>query len=67
MAKKQFGTTDALGKTMLLKDGDQFVPYAVTGVAKNARKILLLNSMFYSHSKYPKKKMPIMKTGLTFS
>ena len=34
MAKKQFGTTDALGKTMLLKDRRQFVPYKVTAVAK---------------------------------
>jgi putative ABC transport system permease protein len=38
MAKKQFGTTDALGKTILFKDSfeksAQFVPYTVTGVAK---------------------------------
>lgn len=34
MAKKQFGTTDILGKTILLKDDSVFVPYAVTGVTK---------------------------------
>jgi putative ABC transport system permease protein len=35
MAKKQFGTKDALGKTLMMKDGeDKFVPYSVTGVAK---------------------------------
>lgn len=35
IARKQFGTTDALGKTILIKDNDnKFVPYAVTGVAK---------------------------------
>ena len=35
MAKRQFGTTDALGKIISLKDADKFIPYAVTGVAKN--------------------------------
>jgi len=35
MAKKQFGTRDALGKIIMMKDReDKFVPYAVTGVAK---------------------------------
>lgn len=35
MAKKQFGTRDALGKIIMMKDrDDNFVPYAVTGVAK---------------------------------
>ena len=38
MAERQFGTTDALGKTILFKDfyekTDQFVPYTVTGIAK---------------------------------
>jgi len=33
-AKKYFGSTDAMGKTMLLKMNDQFSPYTVTGVAK---------------------------------
>jgi putative ABC transport system permease protein len=33
-AKKYFGNTAALGKTMLLRTDDQFVPYTVTGVAK---------------------------------
>jgi putative ABC transport system permease protein len=33
-AEKQFGTTDAIGKIVMLKDNDAFVPYAVTGVAK---------------------------------
>jgi putative ABC transport system permease protein len=33
-AKKQFGTVQALGKTILLKDKDKFQPYTVTGVAK---------------------------------
>jgi putative ABC transport system permease protein len=33
-AKRQFGTTDALGKIVLLKNNDQFVPYTVTAVAK---------------------------------
>lgn len=35
MAMQQFGTTDALGKTMLFKKEDKFEPYTVTGVAKN--------------------------------
>ncbi len=39
MAEQHFGTTDALGKTLLVKDsfgeGSQFVPYTVTGVSKN--------------------------------
>jgi len=33
-AKKYFGSTAALGKTMLLRTNDQFAPYTVTGVAK---------------------------------
>ncbi|MBC7936615.1 MAG: ABC transporter permease [Rhizobacter sp.] len=33
-AKKQFGTTDANGKIVMLKEGDVFVPYKVTAVAK---------------------------------
>ncbi|MBS1933628.1 MAG: ABC transporter permease, partial [Bacteroidetes bacterium] len=35
IAKKQFGTTDAIGKTILLRDGDKFSPYKITAVAKN--------------------------------
>lgn len=35
IAKRQFGTTDAVGKTIFFRDGDGFTPYAVTGVAKN--------------------------------
>ncbi|RDB05402.1 ABC transporter permease [Runella aurantiaca] len=39
MAEQHFGTTDALGKTLLVKDSfgeaSQFEPYTVTGVAKN--------------------------------
>lgn len=34
-AKKQFGTTDALGKNVLIKEDSTFVPYQVTAVAKN--------------------------------
>lgn len=34
MAKRQFGTTDALGKTILIKDENKFESYVVTGVAK---------------------------------
>jgi len=33
-AKKQFGTTDAVGKTILVKNDSTFVPYTVTAVAK---------------------------------
>jgi putative ABC transport system permease protein len=33
-AKKQFSTTDAAGKIMLLRDEENFVPYTVTAVAK---------------------------------
>jgi len=36
IAKKQFGTTDALGKIMMLKEDSAFVPYKVTAVAKRA-------------------------------
>ncbi|MFT3826571.1 MAG: ABC transporter permease [Chitinophagaceae bacterium] len=35
MARKQFHTTDAIGKLLLLKDGNTFSPYKVTAVAKN--------------------------------
>jgi len=34
IARRQFGTTDALGKIVLLKDDSTFVPYKVTAVAK---------------------------------
>jgi putative ABC transport system permease protein len=34
MAKKQFGNTDVLGKTMLVKNNDEFQPYTITGVSK---------------------------------
>jgi putative ABC transport system permease protein len=35
MAKKQFGTTDALGKIIMIKnDENKFVPYAVSAIAK---------------------------------
>jgi len=34
MAEQEFGTTDAVGKTLLLKEDDQFIPYSVTAVAK---------------------------------
>jgi putative ABC transport system permease protein len=34
MAIKQFGSLEALGKTLLVKENDAFVPYQVTGVAK---------------------------------
>lgn len=33
-AKKQFGTTDAIGKIVMLKDDSVFAPYKVTAVAK---------------------------------
>ncbi|MBS1659643.1 MAG: ABC transporter permease [Bacteroidetes bacterium] len=35
IAKKEFGTTDAIGKSLLFKDGDNFSPYQVTAVARN--------------------------------
>jgi putative ABC transport system permease protein len=35
MAKKYFGNTDAMGKTMLLKNADKFESFVVTGIAKN--------------------------------
>ena len=34
-AKKQFGNTDAVGKTVMIKEDSVFVPYKVTAVAKN--------------------------------
>ncbi|ANI89886.1 antibiotic ABC transporter permease [Arachidicoccus ginsenosidimutans] len=34
-AKKHFGTTNAIGKVVMLKDDSAFVPYKVTAVAKN--------------------------------
>jgi putative ABC transport system permease protein len=33
-AKKQFGTWQAIGKTVMMKDEDAFIPYTVTGVSK---------------------------------
>ena len=36
MALEQFGTVNALGKTMLFKDGEVFNPYVVTGVAQKS-------------------------------
>ncbi len=44
-AKKQFGTTDAVGKVMMLKDDTTFVPYKVTAVAKRAAKLFYYSSM----------------------
>ena len=36
IAKRQFGTTDALGKLIMIKDDDnKFIPYTVTAVTKN--------------------------------
>ena len=35
-AKKRFGTTDALGKIILVKTDSTFTPYSVSGVAKNS-------------------------------
>jgi putative ABC transport system permease protein len=34
-AKTQFGTTDAVGKIMMIKEDSKFVPYKVTAVAKH--------------------------------
>jgi len=34
VAKKQFGTTDAIGKMIMMKDDSAFVPHTVTAVAK---------------------------------
>ncbi|HXB28283.1 MAG TPA: ABC transporter permease [Puia sp.] len=34
MAKKQFGSTDVLGKTILIKNNEEFQPYTVTGISK---------------------------------
>lgn len=34
VAKKQFGTTDALGKIIMIKEDTVFVPYKVTAVSK---------------------------------
>ncbi|MBS1916714.1 MAG: ABC transporter permease [Bacteroidetes bacterium] len=34
IAKRQFGTVDAIGKIILIKDDSSFVPYQVTAVAK---------------------------------
>lgn len=34
MAKREFGTKDALGKPLLFKNEEKFEPYVVTGVAK---------------------------------
>ena len=33
-AKKQFGTRQALGKTVMMKDEENFIPYTVTAVTK---------------------------------
>jgi putative ABC transport system permease protein len=35
-AKKRFGTTDALGKIILIKTDSAFTPYSVSAVAKNS-------------------------------
>lgn len=35
LAKKQFGNKEALGKTVMIKEGNGFVPFEVTAVAKN--------------------------------
>ncbi|MFN8353095.1 MAG: ABC transporter permease [Spirosomataceae bacterium] len=34
MARKQFGTANALGQTMMVKNENKFEPYLVTGIAK---------------------------------
>jgi putative ABC transport system permease protein len=35
-AKKQFGTTEAIGKVIMLKSDSTFVPYSITAVAKRS-------------------------------
>src|SRR5579871_3902928 len=35
MARREFGTVDALNKILLIRNNDGFVPYTVTGVARN--------------------------------
>ena len=35
-ARKQFGSTDVLGKTVLVKNNGEFKPYKVTAVAKRS-------------------------------
>ena len=35
MSKKYFGNSDAMGKTLQVKKGDQFESFVVTGIAKN--------------------------------
>jgi putative ABC transport system permease protein len=35
-AKKQFGTTDVIGKIVMLKDDSVFVPHKVTAIAKKS-------------------------------
>jgi len=35
-AKKQFGTTHAAGRTLLVKEDDKFIPYMVSAVAKKS-------------------------------
>lgn len=34
LAKTHFGTTDAVGKTMMFKEGESFIPYTVTAVTE---------------------------------
>src|ERR1043166_6879937 len=34
VAKKQFGTTDAIGKMIMMKDDSAFVPHTITAVTK---------------------------------
>ena len=34
-AKKQFGNSDAIGKTVMIKEDSAFIPYKVTAIAKN--------------------------------
>ncbi|WP_041615926.1 ABC transporter permease [Spirosoma linguale] len=36
VAEKNFGTTNALGKTLFFREGERFEPYTVTGVAKKS-------------------------------
>lgn len=35
MAKREFGSTDVIGRSLLFKDSDNFNPYQVTAVARN--------------------------------
>ena len=66
-AKKQFGTTDAVGKVVMMKDDSAFVPYKVTAVAKSCPQNSSIQFTCCCHLKNLMRMHKTMITGIIIS